>query len=70
MPQPVQPNFTVKQDTAAIPGTEYDNLSPEDLAKLINAAHKEKTGRSGQVAPRIYTPPPSNYIDYDAKFGR
>ena len=59
---PNQPNFTVKSN--AIPGTDYDNLSNEDLQKLINAAHKAKTGREGHVRP-VVPPPQKQHVDID-----
>ena len=66
---PTQPNFTVKPDTAAIPGSEFDNLSPEALAQLIRQAHKLKTGREGRLAASAPPVETGKYIDYDAKFG-
>lgn len=63
MNTPFQPNFQNIQGRA--PGTEFDNLSEDELLKLINAAHKVKTGRSGslyQTAP----PQQSRVVDLDA----
>ena len=45
------PSFHVGGDTAAIAGSEYDNLSEEDLVKLIRQSHKLKTGREGSIQP-------------------
>jgi hypothetical protein len=59
---PQQPNFTVKSN--AIQASEYDNLSNEDLQKLINAAHKAKTGREGHVRP-VVAPPQKQHVDID-----
>jgi hypothetical protein len=61
-----QPNLSnVKQGTAAIAGSQYDNMSDEDLQALINAAHKVKTGRQGRVGP-IVEPPRKQHVDIDA----
>jgi hypothetical protein len=49
MNNPFQPQFQNINGAAA--GTDYDNMSEEELTKLINAAHKAKTGRDGRVAP-------------------
>jgi hypothetical protein len=57
-----QPNFSVKSN--AIQATEYDNMSEEDLLRLINQAHQVKTGRMGRVSAA--PPPPSKgYVDLD-----
>jgi len=66
MTQPV----TTVGNSQALAATDFDNLSPEDLAKLINATHQAKTGRSGRVAPSQPVPSAGQFIDYDAKFGR
>ena len=61
---PYQPNFQYVQGAA--PATDFDNMSDADLQKLINAAHKAKTGRSGnlqQAAPH----PSSGYRNLDAE---
>ena len=65
---PWQPNFQINSKTAAIPGTEYDNLSPEELATAINDSYRLKTGRQGRVQ---YNPPPEpkRVVDLDAIFG-
>lgn len=66
---PYQPNF--QNFEAAAAGTDFDNMSDADLQKLINAAHKEKTGRTGNI--RQSAPPPSpgyrNLDDELAKLG-
>ena len=64
---PSQPTFYTNLP-GGVPGTEYDNLSPEELDKLINAAHKLKTGRAGNLSP---TPPlpPKRHVDLDAILG-
>ena len=62
---PTQPNFTVKPDTAAIAGTDFDNMPPEELAKLIRQAHKLKTGREGRLVPSAPPVEVGKYIDYD-----
>lgn len=49
-----QPNFEVGNNQA-LPSTDFDNLSGEELQRLINSAHKLKTGRSGAIRS---TPPP------------
>ena len=60
-----QPNFNIAADTAAVAGTDYDNMSDSDLRALINGAHKLKTGRTGNVqAPGA--PPIKRHIDIDA----
>lgn len=58
---PNQPGFTV--NTNRIPGTEFDNLSDEDLRKLINS-----TGRItvNSVAP---PPPPKKVVNLEHIFG-
>ena len=48
-------NFHVGDKTAAIPGSEYDNLPPAELIELIRAAHQLKTGHAGNLR---FTPPP------------
>ena len=62
---PWQPDFQIRSDTAGIPSTEYDNLSTEDIMKLVNAAQKIKTGKQGNLH---YTPPPppKKEVDIDA----
>ena len=47
-------NFHVG-DAAALPGSEFDELPEEELIAAIKAAHKLKTGRSGNIRQ---TPPP------------
>ena len=69
MSHPQQPNFNVGPDTAAIKTTDYDNMSSEDLAKLINAAHKIRTGHSGNVSSTHPTPQPKKYVDLDQYLG-
>jgi hypothetical protein len=64
---PQQPNFNVGVNR--VPGTEYDNLSSEELAKLINAAHKAKTGRQGNVSPNLNIIPAKKFVDLDAIVG-
>jgi len=63
-----QPNFTVGNQQA-VKTTEFDNLDPDELVRLINEAKKLKTGKAGSM----YVPPPKpsvgTFIDYDAKFG-
>ena len=67
MNQPYQPNF-VSLD-GALPGSDFDNMSSEDLDRLINAAHQSKTGRSGRLAPSA-PPPPTRVVDLDARIAR
>ena len=67
MSHPQQPNFTTNQN--AIPSTDYDNMSSEDLAKLINAAHKIRTGHSGNVSSTHPTPQAKKYVDLDQYLG-
>jgi hypothetical protein len=62
-----QPTF-YNNINGAVPGTDYDNMSPEELDQLINAAHKLKTGRSGQLTPAA-PPPPKRHVDLDAILG-
>lgn len=64
-----QPNFNVAADQAAIPGSGYDNLSDEDLQRLINETHRVKTGHSGRVAP-VARPQPGRYLDVDEMMKR
>jgi hypothetical protein len=61
-----QPNFSTNLN--AIPSTEYDKLSPEDLDKLINAAHQVRTGRTGRVSS---APPvaPKRVVDLESILG-
>ena len=59
---PRQPNFNIAQDTNAIPASEFDNLSDEDLAKLIAESHKLKTGRSLSL-PSTPPPQPKKVVD-------
>ncbi len=58
-----QPNFANLEGAA--PGSEYDNLSNEELQRLINQAYKAKTGKQGQIrsAP---TPVEKRHVDIDA----
>jgi len=62
-----QPNFNIAADTAAVAGTDYDNMSDSDLRALINGAHKLKTGRTGNVqapvAPPIKKHIPKGVVD-------
>jgi hypothetical protein len=58
-----QPNFHTND--AAVAGTDYDNLPPDELDKLINEAHRLKTGRAGRIAPAP-PPPAKGYVDLDA----
>ena len=60
-----QPNFNIAADTAAVAGTDYDNMSDSDLRALINGAHKLKTGRTGNVQAPV-APPIKKHIDIDA----
>jgi hypothetical protein len=60
-----QPNFNIAADTAAVAGTDYDNMSDSDLRALINGAHKLKTGRTGNVQAPV-APPIKRHIDIDA----
>jgi hypothetical protein len=61
-----QPNFITKAN--AIPGTEYDNLSDEELTKLLN-----ETGRFLNKKPGNFSPskPPQgpNIVNLDHVFG-
>ena len=66
MTQPI----TTVGNSQAIAATDFDNLPPDELAKLINAAHQVKTGRSGRVSPSQPVQSTGQFIDYDAKFGR
>lgn len=61
---PYQPNFQNLQGAAA--GTDFDNMSDDELRKLINASHKAKTGRSGNIQ-QIAPPPPTGYRNLDAE---
>ncbi len=63
MNNPFQPGF--HNISGAAPGTDFDNMSEADLTKLINDAHRLKTGRSGRLAP---APPPQakKIVDLDA----
>jgi len=62
-----QPNFTVGNQQA-IPGSEYDNLTPQQLQQLINQAHKLRTGREGRI--HSTTPPPEKkHVDLTSIFG-
>ena len=62
-----QPNFTTTQN--AIPATDFDNMPADELQRLINEAHRLKTGRSGRVHT---TPPPApkRVVDLDQYFKR
>jgi hypothetical protein len=60
-----QPNFNIAADTAAVAGTDYDNMSDSDLRALINGAHKLKTGRTGNVQAPVASPI-KRHIDIDA----
>ena len=64
---PSQPNFYTNLQ-GGVPGTDYDNLSPEELDKLINTAHKLKTGRSGSLTPAPL-PPPKRHADLTSILG-
>lgn len=59
-----QPNFDRIANQAPSP---YDNLSDDELRRLINDAARIK-GLSGNVHPQ-QQPKTGGYIDYDAKFG-
>jgi hypothetical protein len=63
-----QPNFHIAAG-GNIPVTDYDNLSQADLDKLINDAHRLKTGRAGRL---VAAPPPApkGYVDLDAILGK
>ena len=66
MNNPFQPQF--QNISGAASSSEYDSLSEEDLTKLINAAHRVKTGRQGSLAPA--QPPKSvRVVDLDAMLG-
>lgn len=64
-----QPNFSLGNDTAGLPSTDFDNMSEEELQRLINAAHQLKTGRQGKIHT---TPPPApkRIVDLDQYFKR
>lgn len=64
---PYQPNFQNLQGAAE--GTDFDNMSDEDLQRLINDSHKAKTGRSGNIRP-VPSPPPSGYRNLDAELAK
>lgn len=57
-----QPNFNIGNQQA-VPGSEYDNLSNEELAKLINAAQRLK-GKPANMRPAQPPPPPPTIRDY------
>ena len=61
-----QPNFSTNLN--AIPATDFDNMSQEDLDKLINASHQVKTGRTGRVssAPPVI---PKRVVDLESILG-
>jgi hypothetical protein len=44
----------------AIASTDYDNLSPAELQRLINEAHRIRTGRTGNV--HSSAPPPQKQV--------
>ncbi len=59
-----QPNF----DTLGQQGpTQYDNLSDEDLRKLINDAARTK-GLQGNIQPQ-HRPAPKKVVDLDQYLG-
>jgi hypothetical protein len=60
-----QPNFQLGAQAAGVISTDYDNMSQEDLDKLINDTIRVKTGRPGRynTAP---LPPSKRYVDLDA----
>jgi hypothetical protein len=62
-----QPNFSVG-DAAALPGSEYDNLPPDELAALIRASHQLKTGRTGNLR-QTPPPPPKRVVDLSGILG-
>ena len=62
MQNPFQPQF--QTISGASPATDYDNMSEDELTKLINAAHKAKTGRDGRVAP-AQAPKAVRVVDLD-----
>ena len=51
-------------DQNSVPATDFDNMSEEDLTRLINAAHRAKTGRQGRVAP-ARPPKAERIVDLD-----
>ena len=59
-----QPNFNIKADTAALPGTDFDSMSDEQLNALINQSHQLKTGRLGRVSTAP-PPPQKRHVDLD-----
>jgi hypothetical protein len=63
MQNPFQPNFQTLSGAAA--ASDYDNMSEEELTKLINAAHRVKTGRFGRMAPAV-APKAERIVDLDA----
>ena len=67
MNTPRQPNFNVAKDTAAIPGTDFDNMSDEELEQLIAASHKLKTGKPLNL-PKTPPPTPKRVVDLDQYF--
>lgn len=58
---PLTPN--PQNITGGVPATDFDNLSNEDILKLINAARQTKGGHSisGQAPP-----PAKRHVDLDA----
>jgi hypothetical protein len=62
MQNPFQPGF--QNIIGAAPGTDFDNMSEEELTRLINQAHRVKTGRDGRVAPAA-PPKPTRIVDLD-----
>ena len=61
-------SFHVGGTTAALPGTEYDNLSEDQLVQLIRQAHKLKTGREGSIQP-AYVPPSKPVVNLESVLG-
>jgi len=60
-----QPNFANIEGAA--PGSNFDNLSEDELLKLINQAHQVKTGRSGRLYS-VPPPPPKRVVNLDQYF--
>ena len=63
MQNPSQPSF--QNINGAAPATDFDNMSEADLTKLINEAHRAKTGRAGRLAPAA-PPQAKRIVDLDA----
>jgi hypothetical protein len=64
----VQPNNFHVGNAAALPGSQYDNLPEDELIAIIKAAHKLKTGRTGNIH-QTPPPPPKRVVDLTSILG-